>query len=169
MKPRRIKVCVLLEKKDRRLEKVRADYVGSTFRICSWSATGLISPSGIGTFRLSACCTRTVIKAADIGHHHPFLFVFQRPDRLRADDPSGCPGGTIGDLLKDLTVRFPKLGAMQNSTLAAVGLDYQDRGYVLQAAMKFIVPTGPRRLMPPRFTMRDSRFYHPSVEPRSGN
>src|SRR5207237_3316946 len=28
LKPRRIKVCVLLEKKDRRLEKVRADYVG---------------------------------------------------------------------------------------------------------------------------------------------
>ena len=28
LKPRRIKVCVLLEKKDRRVEKVRADYVG---------------------------------------------------------------------------------------------------------------------------------------------
>jgi len=30
LKPRRIKVCVLLEKKDRRVEKVRADYVGFT-------------------------------------------------------------------------------------------------------------------------------------------
>ena len=28
LKPRRVKVCVLLEKKDRRVEKVRADYVG---------------------------------------------------------------------------------------------------------------------------------------------
>src|SRR3989442_3187789 len=28
LKPRRIKVCVLLEKKDRRVEKVRVDYVG---------------------------------------------------------------------------------------------------------------------------------------------
>jgi hypoxanthine phosphoribosyltransferase len=28
LKPRRIKVCVLLEKKDRRVERVRADYVG---------------------------------------------------------------------------------------------------------------------------------------------
>ncbi len=30
LKPRRIKVCVLLEKKDRRVENVRADYVGFT-------------------------------------------------------------------------------------------------------------------------------------------
>src|SRR6266480_4956674 len=28
LKPRRVRVCVLLEKKDRRMEKVRADYVG---------------------------------------------------------------------------------------------------------------------------------------------
>jgi len=42
------------------------------------------------------------------------------------------PGCTIGDLLKQLATRFPKLGAMQNSTLIAVGVDYQDRSYVLQ-------------------------------------
>jgi len=55
-------------------------------------------------------------------------------------DLTGCgqatvrvaPGGTIGDLLKHLVARFPKLGAMQNSTLAAVGLEYQGRGYVLK-------------------------------------
>jgi MoaD family protein len=41
-------------------------------------------------------------------------------------------GGTIGDLLRHLVARFPKLGAMQNSTLAAVALEYQDRGYVLK-------------------------------------
>jgi molybdopterin converting factor small subunit len=41
-------------------------------------------------------------------------------------------GGTIGDLLRHLVARFPKLGAMQNSTLAAVGLEYQGRGYVLK-------------------------------------
>ena len=28
LKPRRVRVCVLLEKKDRRVEKVRADYIG---------------------------------------------------------------------------------------------------------------------------------------------
>jgi molybdopterin converting factor small subunit len=55
-------------------------------------------------------------------------------------DLTGCaqttvtvlPGGTIGDLLKHLIGRFPKLGAMQNSTLAAVGVEYQGRGYVLK-------------------------------------
>jgi molybdopterin converting factor small subunit len=29
-------------------------------------------------------------------------------------------------------VRFPKLAAMQNSTLIAVGVEYQGRSYVLQ-------------------------------------
>ena len=55
-------------------------------------------------------------------------------------DLTGCgqttvtvlPGGTIGDLLKHLIIRFPKLGAMQNSALAAVGVEYQGRGYVLK-------------------------------------
>jgi MoaD family protein len=56
------------------------------------------------------------------------------------EDLTGCaqttvtvpPGGTIGDLLKHLLTRFPKLGAMQNSTLVAVGVEYQGRGYVLK-------------------------------------
>ena len=38
LKPRRIKVCVLLEKKARRVEKVRADYVG--FQIPDWFVVG---------------------------------------------------------------------------------------------------------------------------------
>lgn len=39
---------------------------------------------------------------------------------------------TIGDLLRKLAARFPKLEAMQKATLVAVGVDYQDRGYVLK-------------------------------------
>lgn len=42
------------------------------------------------------------------------------------------PGQKIEDLLKLLIARFPKLGGMQNSTLIAVGVDYQSRTYVLQ-------------------------------------
>ncbi|SRR6266542_2406059 len=38
LKPRRIRVCVLLEKKERRVENVRADYVG--FRIPDWFVVG---------------------------------------------------------------------------------------------------------------------------------
>ncbi|HWW01692.1 MAG TPA: MoaD/ThiS family protein [Candidatus Acidoferrum sp.] len=41
-------------------------------------------------------------------------------------------GATIGELLRQLAVRFPKLEAMQKSSLVAVGVDYQDRGYVLK-------------------------------------
>ncbi len=41
-------------------------------------------------------------------------------------------GSTIEDLLQKLFARFPKLTAMQNSTLIAVGVDYQDKSYVLQ-------------------------------------
>ncbi len=41
-------------------------------------------------------------------------------------------GGTIQDLLGQLGARFPKLAAMQKSTLIAVGVEYQERGYVLK-------------------------------------
>ena len=44
-----------------------------------------------------------------------------------------APGSTIADLLERLIVRFPKLGAMQNSTLIAVGVDYQPKSHILQA------------------------------------
>lgn len=39
---------------------------------------------------------------------------------------------TIADLLQQLHARFPKLVSMQNSTLIAVGVEYQDRDYVLK-------------------------------------
>jgi molybdopterin synthase catalytic subunit len=42
------------------------------------------------------------------------------------------PGSTLGDLLKMLCVRFPKLEAMKKSMLVAVGVDYQDRNYALK-------------------------------------
>lgn len=41
-------------------------------------------------------------------------------------------GSTLGDLLDRLAERFPKLGAMRRSLLMAVGVDYQDRSYVLK-------------------------------------
>jgi molybdopterin converting factor small subunit len=39
---------------------------------------------------------------------------------------------TLQDLLNALAGRFPKWAAMQNSTLIAVGVEYQGRDYVLQ-------------------------------------
>ena len=41
-------------------------------------------------------------------------------------------GATIGDLLERLHARFPKLVVMQNSTLIAVGVEYQGRDHVLK-------------------------------------
>jgi len=41
------------------------------------------------------------------------------------------PGSTLGDLYKKLILRFPKLAAMQKSSLMAVGLEYQRRSHVL--------------------------------------
>ena len=41
-------------------------------------------------------------------------------------------GSTLQDLVQKLQVRFPKLEAMQKSMLVAVGVDYQDRMYVLK-------------------------------------
>lgn len=41
-------------------------------------------------------------------------------------------GSSLGDLLGQLRERFPKLVPMQKSTLAAVGVNYEDRHYQLQ-------------------------------------
>ena len=41
-------------------------------------------------------------------------------------------GETIADLLAKLFARFPRLAGMQNSTLIAVGVDYQNKEYVLR-------------------------------------
>ncbi len=41
-------------------------------------------------------------------------------------------GASLGELHTRLIARFPKLGAMQKSTLLAVGVDYQTRDYVLR-------------------------------------
>ena len=41
-------------------------------------------------------------------------------------------GSTIEDLFKQVSTRFPKLSTMQKSTLIAIGVDYQDRSYVLK-------------------------------------
>lgn len=40
---------------------------------------------------------------------------------------------TLEDLLNQLVIRFPKLASMRKSTLLAVGVDYQDRRYILKA------------------------------------
>jgi molybdopterin converting factor small subunit len=42
------------------------------------------------------------------------------------------PRSTIGDLLTQLFIRFPKLEPMKKSTLIAVGIEYQDRNYILK-------------------------------------
>ena len=44
-----------------------------------------------------------------------------------------APGGTLAELQQKLGVRFPKLATMQNSTLIAVGVDYQPKTYALKA------------------------------------
>jgi len=41
-------------------------------------------------------------------------------------------GSTLNDLFLHLTARFPKLAAMQNCALIAVGVEYQPRAYVLK-------------------------------------
>lgn len=49
--------------------------------------------------------------------------------QMAADVPAGA---TLDLLLQQVHTRFPKLAAMRNSTLVAVGLDYQDRRYQLK-------------------------------------
>lgn len=49
--------------------------------------------------------------------------------RLEIDVPAG---GTIADLLDAVYAAQPKLAGLRNSTLIAVGVDYQRPDYVLQ-------------------------------------
>ena len=54
-------------------------------------------------------------------------------------DLAGCAGSTetipagstLGELHDMLVARHPRLASMQHSTLMAVGVEYQKRGYVL--------------------------------------
>jgi len=41
-------------------------------------------------------------------------------------------GATLGELHEELMARFPKLAAVKNSTLLAVGVEYQLRDHVLR-------------------------------------
>ena len=41
-------------------------------------------------------------------------------------------GGTLGELYEKLAGRYPKLAAMRNSTLLAVGVEYQTGDYLLK-------------------------------------
>jgi molybdopterin converting factor small subunit len=41
-------------------------------------------------------------------------------------------GSSIADLLKQLIEKFPKLAAMQKSALIAVGVEYQNKDYILK-------------------------------------
>ena len=41
-------------------------------------------------------------------------------------------GASLGELYGRLAAKFPKLESMRKSTLMAVGVDYQDRNYVLR-------------------------------------
>ena len=50
-------------------------------------------------------------------------------EQARESVPAGTPLGLLHDRLM---ARFPKLEPMKRSTLLAVGLDYQNRDYVLQ-------------------------------------
>jgi molybdopterin converting factor small subunit len=43
-----------------------------------------------------------------------------------------APGSTIAELQRKLFARFPKLAAMEKSTLVAVGVDYQPKTYALK-------------------------------------
>ena len=45
-------------------------------------------------------------------------------------------GSTLGELFKNLSARFPKLAAMEKSTLMAVGVEYQERSYKLKEGDK---------------------------------
>ena len=61
-----------------------------------------------------------------------FFSFFKELAGCSSFEPQLPGGSTLGDLLKSLVLRFPKLDPMQKSMLTAVGVEYQDRSYVLR-------------------------------------
>lgn len=59
-------------------------------------------------------------------------------------DLAGCsqlsaelpPGSTVGDLIHSVAARCPRLAEMEKSILVAVGVEYQDRAYLLKEGDK---------------------------------
>jgi molybdopterin synthase sulfur carrier subunit len=61
-----------------------------------------------------------------------FYSYFKELTGCTAHEVELAEGSSISELLNRLIAQFPKLGAMQNSTLIAVGVEYQGRSYVLK-------------------------------------
>ncbi|MGO8676346.1 MAG: hypoxanthine phosphoribosyltransferase [Limisphaerales bacterium] len=156
LEPRRIRTCVLLNKAARRIENIQADYVGFEIPDLFVVGYGLDFAERyrnlpfVGVLRSEAHAaagagTGGVRQTADPDFRGPFVAapnVISVTVRFYScfKDMAGCSQtretlperSTLGQLLKTMAVRFPGLGPMEQSTMMAVGLDYQDRSYVLQ-------------------------------------
>ena len=62
-------------------------------------------------------------------HFYSYFKELTGCEEVAQEAPRGC---TVEELYRQLIVRFPKLGAMEKSTLIAVGLEYQPRGHALK-------------------------------------
>lgn len=60
-----------------------------------------------------------------------FYSYFKELTGCATTEESLAPGSTVDELLQILRKKFPRLIPMQNSTLVAVGVDYQPKDYVL--------------------------------------
>ncbi|MGA2663176.1 MAG: hypoxanthine phosphoribosyltransferase [Verrucomicrobiota bacterium] len=137
LEPRRIRTCVLLNKTARRLETIQADYVGFDIPDFFVVGYGLDFAERYRNLPFVAVLRPGVYGLAgqDCNALSVTICFYSR-----FKDLAGCAetretvpeGSTLGELLKALAARFPELGAMEKSALMAVGLDYQDRGYVLR-------------------------------------
>ena len=63
---------------------------------------------------MSASCIRSLIKSADMDITIHFYSYFKDLTGCARTTVAVLPGGTIGDLLKQLIARFPNLGAIGN-------------------------------------------------------
>lgn len=61
-----------------------------------------------------------------------FYSYFQEVTGCASTTETVPAGTTLRQLYEQLITRFPRLAAMQKSTLIAVGVDYQPRDYQLQ-------------------------------------
>lgn len=61
-----------------------------------------------------------------------FYSYFKELTGCAASEETISENARIADLMSQLYAKFPKLSAMANSTLIAVGVEYQGRSYILR-------------------------------------
>ena len=129
MTPRQVRTCVLLSKKARREYDIPADYIGFEIPDEFVVGYGLDYAEKYRNLPQHRCAETGVVLLKVFGE---ILVLFPRPHRLRRNGTrTSHRAPHSAETHAAVLDEFPKLAGSKNSTLKAVGLEYEDDDFVL--------------------------------------